>query len=149
MSHIVELNIRDFFALSIVGFQFEHITNGWDANWLKIECRCRDESSSATLSGPFLMTADLVNLQKACRDLSSGQKDSYKLEPIEPVLEISIRVIDTLRHFEIRVFLHVPDVGPENHSKHTYVRSIDQTDLMALDRQLTKAMQLYPVRGSV
>jgi len=89
------------------------------------------------------MVTDLLRWADQCEALSQGQAQEAELAPLEPELKVSIRPVDRLGHFKIRVHI-TPDHLTQQHS---FEFEIDQTYLLAIETQCRTIAGAYPVRG--
>lgn len=131
------------FQLWVHGRQFPDSTDYYDGNWLTVTAHGNASGASVWTSGAILMVTDLVRWGEECEALRKGQSQEAALAPLEPELKVSIRPLDRLGHFTMRVEI----TSDHLRQAHSFEFEIDQTYLPEIERQCRAIAAAYPVRG--
>src|ERR1043166_7168902 len=99
----------DEFQLWVHGYQFPDSSDYWDGNWLRITAHCAASGASVWVSGALLRNTDLIGWANQCDALRNGDAVVAALAPLEPELKVTVRPIDQLGHFTVRV-----EITPEH-----------------------------------
>ena len=76
------------FRLSILGYQFPHITTGWDANWLVTRTECDYNNHTCIREDPSLLTSEIQHISTWFRTISHNNIPRYvSLGFLEPNIE--------------------------------------------------------------
>src|SRR5574341_1948918 len=131
------------FELWIHGRQFPDSNDEYDGNWLLMSAHSEASGASVWVSGPILMVTDLLRWAEQCEALREGRGSEAALAPMEPELKVTIRPVDRVGHFTMRV-----DITPEHLAQdHRFDFAIDQSYLPEIARQCRAIAAVYPVRG--
>ena len=78
-----------------------------------------------------------------CEALYKAQGEEAALDTLEPVLKVTIRPLDRLGHFTMRV-----EITPDHLTQaHSFEFEIDQTYLPDITRQFRAIASVFPIRG--
>ncbi|HRC85305.1 MAG TPA: hypothetical protein PK413_06840 [Thermoanaerobaculia bacterium] len=132
-----------WFQLWVHGRQFPESADYNDGNWLRVTAHCGARAASVWVQGPILTTTDIARFGDQCAAMHSGSLEAAALAPLEPDLEISLRVADPLDHIRVQV-----EITPDHLAQaHRFVFEVDQSYLLSIARQCSTILQEHPVRG--
>jgi len=84
---------------NVIGYEFPYEkpskkTFNYDANWLKLEFVCCDETTNNTYIDTCLLTYEMSELITALEQVINGSESSYISDFMEPYLAVCITKID-------------------------------------------------------
>lgn len=131
------------FQLWVHGREFPESADYYDGNWLRVTVHCGASGAGVWASGSILMVPDVLRWADECDLLATGEGREAQLAPAEPELQVTVRRVDNLGHFTMRVQI-TPDHLKQQHS---FDFEIDQTYLPEIARQCRAIAAAYPLRG--
>jgi hypothetical protein len=132
------------FQVWVHGWQFPHLYDYWDGNWLRATAHCGVDGASVFSTGAILHLSELASWRNQLELLSRTLLGEAKLNCIEPYLGVILKA-DSLGHVLMEV-----SITPEHLTqRHWFQFEIDQTYLNPLLRQLHSLFDEYPLRGGL
>lgn len=157
MSDDCELTIRDFVRMRMLGYQFPHVHDGCDSNWLNVHMlvrdghSVRDRHSQVSFTGAYVHTLELVLVRQEVACVLVGDSPECCWAPMEAWWDPFIRrndETDGIARFSLTVELELSvSRDPEQFSEHKFHYTIDLADVKTLFDQLDHAVRCYPLRG--
>ncbi|BCW94719.1 MAG: hypothetical protein WHS44_09700 [Fimbriimonadales bacterium] len=130
--------------LWIHGYEFPHLTDWHDGNWLIATAHYQNENASVWVPHePMLLTWELRDWLKAMENLYRRLRGIATLEPTEPYLFVELRAANERGDIEMRLEI-TPDPSSE---QHRFWNATDSSYLPDAMRQLQEILNRYPVRG--
>jgi hypothetical protein len=148
MSQRVDLGPPDLqvagFQLWVHGRQFPESHDYYDGNWLRVTAHCGASGASIWVEGAILMVTDVAGFGDQCAAVLRGESESAVLDPVEPELNVALRVSDRLGHLRAHV-----EITPDHLAQsHRLEFDLDQSYLPHIITQCATIVQEYPVRGA-
>lgn len=145
-------------AISLAGFhlwvhdyQFPHLTDYHDGNWLRVTVECIGHGATVRLADSCVCTYELEQWTVECEALSAGQQRTATLPTMENYLQADIGPLDppSLARAKAgaanRLTVRLTPDGVTSHHKFRY--DMDPSDLARLIVQLRVLLARFPVRG--
>ncbi|AVX02646.1 hypothetical protein MXMO3_00098 [Maritalea myrionectae] len=129
--------------VEIVGREFpDEFEEYWDANWLQVKTDCRDTHARAGHQGPILLTFEIEDFRKQLERVAANETEQAVLDGTEPGLKVFVSRNGASGHFMAAVELSDES---QNHIQE-FKFDLDETELIAATKQLSRIMKAYPVR---
>lgn len=133
-----------FFGLSlwIEGRQFPNASDGWDSNWLRVRAVMEDTGARVECTGPIMTIMDVEQFRSQLVTMERTLTGQASLEPLEPNLKVTIRMLDTCGHIE-----GIVDITPDHMSqRHRFEMGADQSYLQTLIASCDRILAQFPVK---
>ena len=132
------------FQLWIHGREDPDSKDYYDGNWLRITAHCVLSGATVWVQGAALMATDIAGLGAQCEAMLRGDADSASMDPLEPMLKISLEAEGSLGHIRTRV-----EITPDHLAQfHRMEFDLDQSYLPGIVRQCSAIVREYPIRGN-
>lgn len=148
MNRFIELSIRNWLSIRILGRQFPSLTDYWDGNWLNVIISASDGRQSLTIDDACLRNDELARLDEELGALLRGDDTEAWLNPTEAWWDLrfercasgeglKLSVICTNGHCQRRGEGTARDI----------VGMIDTQDIQLFRRQIADVLKVFPIVG--
>ena len=145
---LLRKDVHTGFRLNIKGYQFPHLKNWDDGNWLNVNIRVKHPKGTWEKNDPCLETFELQSLIEWLEKIADGDKVGNRLYFIEPCLEFEL--LENEREKKLRVVFQYEFAPPwiKRYEESFFLDfAVTETVLRRAAADLRSELNKFPVRG--